>query len=77
MNLHAAAPVTPCIKICVVDPVSGLCIGCGRTIAEISLWPEMSDGERRAVMSRLSERMEAARSRTARAGRVGRRERQP
>ena len=77
MNFHAAAPVTPCIKICVVDPVSGLCIGCGRTIAEISLWPEMSEGERRAVMSGLSERMEAARSRTARAGRVGRRERQP
>ena len=77
MNFHAAAPVTPCIEICVVDPVSGLCIGCGRTIAEISLWPEMSDGERRAVMSGLSERMESARSRTARAGRIGRRERQP
>ena len=77
MNFHDSAPATPCIKVCVVDPLSGLCIGCGRTIAEISLWPEMSEDERRAVMSGLPERMEAGRSRTARAGRVGRRERQP
>jgi hypothetical protein len=77
MNFHDTAPATPCIKVCVVDPLSGLCIGCGRTIAEISLWLGMSEDERRAVMSGLSERMEAGRSRTARAGRVGRRERQP
>ena len=77
MNFHDTAPATPCIKVCVVDPLSGLCIGCGRTIAEISLWPEMSEDERRAVMSGLPERMEAGRSRPARAGRVGRRERQP
>jgi predicted Fe-S protein YdhL (DUF1289 family) len=77
MNFHDSAPATPCIKVCVVDPLSGLCIGCGRTIAEISLWPEMSEDERRAVMSGLPQRMEAGRSRTARASRVGRRERQP
>ena len=77
MNFHATAPATPCIEVCVVDPLSGLCIGCGRTVAEISLWPEMSEDERCAVMSGLSQRMEAGRSRAARAGRVGRRERQP
>ena len=36
MNFVPPAPLTPCIKICVVDPLSGLCIGCGRTVAEIS-----------------------------------------
>jgi len=76
MNIHPP-PATPCVKVCVVDPSSSLCIGCGRTVAEISLWPEMSDAERRAIMSGLPERMKAARSRTARAGRFGRRERQP
>jgi predicted Fe-S protein YdhL (DUF1289 family) len=81
MNLPLSAPATPCIKICVVDPLSGLCIGCGRTVGEISLWPEMDDGARRAVMSGLAERMAAARSRDARGGRVsagaGRRQRPP
>ncbi|MEM8647051.1 MAG: DUF1289 domain-containing protein, partial [Pseudomonadota bacterium] len=29
---------SPCIKICVVDPETDLCIGCGRTKAEIAGW---------------------------------------
>ena len=27
---------SPCINICVIDAVSGLCAGCGRTLAEIA-----------------------------------------
>ena len=61
---------SPCVKICVVDPLAGLCIGCGRTIAEISLWREMDEDERSAVMTELPVRMAAARSRAARGGRV-------
>ena len=60
---------TPCVKICVVDPLSALCIGCGRTVAEIAAWSEMSEGERRDIMAGLDERMRAARSRAARGGR--------
>ena len=28
------APIvsTPCVKVCVIDPLSDLCIGCGRTV---------------------------------------------
>jgi predicted Fe-S protein YdhL (DUF1289 family) len=70
MNSSFSAPATPCVKICVVDPLSGLCIGCGRTVAEISLWPEMSDDARVKIMAGLAERMAAARSRAARGGRV-------
>jgi predicted Fe-S protein YdhL (DUF1289 family) len=81
MDIHPPSATTPCVKICVVDPLSGLCIGCGRTIAEISLWPEMTDEQRRAVMSGLPARTAATRTRMARAGRVGgradRRERRP
>jgi hypothetical protein len=57
------------VKICVVDPVSGLCIGCGRTVAEIAMWRELDAEERRAIMAGLDQRLKAARSRAAR-GRV-------
>lgn len=69
---------TPCVKICVVDPVGGLCIGCGRTPAEIALWPELGEGKKREIMASLSQRLAGARTRSARAGRIsGRRERAP
>ena len=34
---------TPCIKVCVLDPESGYCIGCGRTRNEIAGWLDMTD----------------------------------
>jgi predicted Fe-S protein YdhL (DUF1289 family) len=49
---------TPCVNICLLDNESGLCLGCGRTIAEIAGWAGMSDAERRAVMATLPKRME-------------------
>jgi predicted Fe-S protein YdhL (DUF1289 family) len=49
---------TPCINICLLDNETGLCIGCGRTLAEIAGWAGMSDAERRAVMAALPRRME-------------------
>jgi len=51
---------TPCIAICIIDPKTGLCFGCGRTLSEIARWPRMDSAERRAVMARLAERMAAA-----------------
>ncbi len=55
-----AAPSTPCIRLCVLDPVSGLCEGCGRTRDEIALWGSMSEPQRRAVMATLEGRLRAA-----------------
>lgn len=49
--------ISPCIKVCTLDPVSGLCSGCGRTLAEIERWPRMSDAERLQVMAELDERL--------------------
>lgn len=63
-------PLSPCVKVCVIDPMSGLCIGCGRTGAEIALWPEMANLERGALMLELPARLSGARSRAARGGRV-------
>jgi predicted Fe-S protein YdhL (DUF1289 family) len=66
-----SAPIsTPCVKVCVVDPISALCIGCGRTTAEIAVWGTMSKAERVALMAGLSDRLAQARSRAARGGRV-------
>jgi predicted Fe-S protein YdhL (DUF1289 family) len=70
----SASPLsTPCINVCVLDPLSALCIGCGRTVAEIAAWATMSETERIAVMSGLGLRLAEARSRSARGGRVARR----
>ena len=64
---------TPCVKICVVEPETGFCIGCGRTRDEIGAWLDMSSGERRAVMVGLPERVEnLTRSKSRRGGRRGR-----
>jgi uncharacterized protein len=66
---------TPCINVCVIDPLSALCIGCGRTVSEISEWATMSEPERIAVMGRLGQRLTEGRSRAARGGRVASRRR--
>jgi predicted Fe-S protein YdhL (DUF1289 family) len=69
--MPAAAISTPCVKICVVDPLSALCIGCGRTLDEIAGWGAMSETERIAVIAALEGRLVAMRSRKARRGRAG------
>jgi len=48
---------SPCTKICVVDGVTGLCFGCGRTLPEIAKWGSLSEAERLAIMAGLAERM--------------------
>jgi uncharacterized protein len=47
---------SPCINVCVIDATTGLCAGCGRTLAEIAGWAAMTDGERRRIMSQLAAR---------------------
>jgi predicted Fe-S protein YdhL (DUF1289 family) len=66
---------TPCVNVCVLDPLSALCIGCGRTGEEIAAWATMSEPERIAVMAELGQRLTDARSRAARRGRIAARNR--
>ena len=64
---------TPCVKICVVDPETGFCIGCGRTGGEIGGWLAMSADERRMIMQGLPERVATlTRRKSRRGGRAGR-----
>jgi predicted Fe-S protein YdhL (DUF1289 family) len=51
---------SPCLKICVMEPGSKLCRGCGRTIEEIAGWATLTDGERRRIMAVLPARLSAA-----------------
>lgn len=39
-----------------MDPHSGLCRGCRRTIAEIASWGGMSDDDRLRVLAAIAER---------------------
>ena len=47
-----AAPVSPCMNICVLD-ASRTCIGCLRTLDEIARWGRMSAAEQWQVIARL------------------------
>ena len=51
---------SPCIRVCILDPDTGLCEGCGRTREEIAAWYRLSEEERLAIMRGLEERMRAA-----------------
>jgi predicted Fe-S protein YdhL (DUF1289 family) len=48
--------ISPCVKVCQMDPARGLCIGCCRTLDEIARWSGMSDAEREHVLSLLPDR---------------------
>jgi predicted Fe-S protein YdhL (DUF1289 family) len=63
---QAAAATSPCVKTCVIDPVTGFCIGCGRTAAEIARWTALGAPERAAVVATLAGRLGFMTSRAAR-----------
>lgn len=63
---------SPCVKVCVVHPATGFCLGCHRTAEEIATWPGMTAEARRAVMAALPGRAAAAKPRR-RGGRAARR----
>jgi uncharacterized protein len=50
---------SPCTKICTVDPVSRLCMGCGRSLLEIERWLFLTGVERAKIMAELPERLAA------------------
>ena len=51
---------SPCVGVCTVNPVSGHCVGCLRSIEEIGAWPRASNEERLAILNELKERRRAA-----------------
>jgi predicted Fe-S protein YdhL (DUF1289 family) len=51
---------TPCVGVCMIDPKTSLCFGCGRTLPEIARWHRMDTAERRTIMAGLPARMAGA-----------------
>ena len=51
---------TPCIAVCMIDPRTSLCFGCGRTLPEIARWHRIDNAERLAIMELLPARMTEA-----------------
>ncbi len=49
-------PDSPCVKICVIHPKAGICIGCYRRNDEIAAWARMERTERLTIMAELPER---------------------
>ena len=50
---------SPCNRVCVMDGDNRYCIGCLRTLGEISNWGSMGDEEQAAVLAQLPARRSA------------------
>jgi predicted Fe-S protein YdhL (DUF1289 family) len=50
---------SPCISVCRIDPASGLCEGCLRSLDEIAGWSTYGDDARRAVWTAIEARRSA------------------
>ena len=67
---------SPCVLVCQIEPGTGYCWGCGRTVTEITGWSLYDDARRAAVMDALPERMDALPERAKRETRRRRRARE-
>ena len=57
MTLSENVP-SPCISVCRMNPQSGLCEGCLRSIEEIAQWGNVGDELKRAILKRIEQRRE-------------------
>ncbi|MDX1635948.1 MAG: DUF1289 domain-containing protein [Marinobacter sp.] len=46
---------SPCVSVCALDE-NDECIGCQRTVDEITRWSQMSNDERLEVLKKVAER---------------------
>lgn len=51
-----SAVPSPCINVCKMDPASGLCTGCFRTLDEIAAWSSSSDDQRLSILAAVARR---------------------
>ncbi|QID16563.1 DUF1289 domain-containing protein [Nitrogeniibacter mangrovi] len=47
---------SPCINICKLDEATGYCIGCFRSVHEITVWSRLDEAGKRAVLDAVAER---------------------
>ncbi len=61
---------SPCVRLCAIHPQERICVGCNRSIDEISNWSRMTDEARAEILVELPSR--TARLRHRRGGRKAR-----
>lgn len=49
---------SPCVRLCTLDEAD-VCVGCGRTLADITAWSKMPDADKAACVARARERLQA------------------
>ncbi len=47
---------SPCINVCRMDSATGLCLGCFRTIDEITVWAKIDDARRLNILAAVARR---------------------
>jgi uncharacterized protein len=50
---------SPCMSVCRMDPLSGFCEGCLRTLDEIAAWSTLDDAAKRQVWHLIRQRAAA------------------
>lgn len=58
-HTHEKPVRSPCVNICALDDAD-ICVGCQRTVAEITGWSRMTNDERRAVLLSCGDRARAS-----------------
>lgn len=56
LRLLNSGPPSPCISVCQMDPLTGYCVGCTRTMDEIRDWIISTPDERNAILSKIADR---------------------
>lgn len=58
-SMYVQQPPSPCNSICRIEPATGWCQGCWRTLEEIADWPMLTVREKDALLLRLADRERA------------------
>lgn len=51
---------SPCVHVCLMDYAQGLCIGCHRTLDEITYWASYPSARKKEVLATVAIRRTAA-----------------
>ncbi|MEW4468077.1 DUF1289 domain-containing protein [Parasphingorhabdus sp. JC815] len=57
---------SPCNNICKIDRISGFCIGCGRSLDEITEWSSAPPARQQKILVQLPERIRVIAARAKR-----------
>jgi len=47
---------SPCTNVCQMNPATGYCLGCFRTLEEITAWSRLDDAGKQAILREVAAR---------------------